>query len=177
MEAGGYFLVVDSLASNKLFFGRALLRPALKFVLAGGQSDDTRAHLSYFGTSGGRSGQVVLPLAVHGISQGDRVTVVYAPQRAEPTFVAALSALRGLKIPRCLCNAKSAATASILGAYCLLRLIGPFNVIHGHISKAGALARSLKSSCRNGYFYAAWFLFDDAGRPFCLRHDRTLAVL
>jgi hypothetical protein len=29
LEAGGYFLVVSSLASNKLFFGRALLRPAL----------------------------------------------------------------------------------------------------------------------------------------------------
>jgi len=94
-------------------------------------------------TSGGGSGQVVLALARHGISQGDHVTVVYAPQRAEPTFVAALSALRGLKI-HSLSMQRKVGGHDFLDCwrlYCLLRLIGPFDVIHGHSSKAGALAR------------------------------------
>jgi glycosyltransferase involved in cell wall biosynthesis len=94
-------------------------------------------------TSAGGSGQVVLALARHGISQGDDVTVVYAPDRADPAFVAAFSSLPELKIHQSPMQRKVSIRDFRDGSrlYYLLRRIGPFDVIHSHSSKAGALAR------------------------------------
>jgi len=94
-------------------------------------------------TSGAGSGHVVLALARHGISHDDDITVVYARDRAEPAFVAALSSLPELKIHQSPMQRKVGIHDFRDGwrLYCLLRCMGPFDVIHGHSSKAGALAR------------------------------------
>jgi hypothetical protein len=93
--------------------------------------------------SGAGSGQAVLALARRGLSRGDDVTLVYAPDRAEPAFVAALSALPGLKTHSIPMQRKVGGRDIFDGwrLYCLLRRIGPFDFIHGHSSKAGVLAR------------------------------------
>jgi hypothetical protein len=98
--------------------------------------------------SGAGSGQAVLALARRGLSRGDDVTLVYAPGRAEPAFVAALSALPGLKTHSIPMQRKVGGRDIFDGwrLYCLLRRIGPFDFIHGHSSTAGVLARIAKIS-------------------------------
>ena len=93
--------------------------------------------------AGGGSGQVVVDLAKAGLAAGDEVTVVYAPERTEARFLQDLTALPKLKlIPtpmrREVCLRDFLDT---LRLYLVLRKAGPFDVIHGHSSKGGALAR------------------------------------
>jgi hypothetical protein len=118
--------------------------PASKFLkrnIEPGNSPRRICHV--LEASGDGSGQTVLALVRRGISRGDDVTLVYALDRAEPAFVAALSALPGLKthsIPM----QRNVGGRDIFDGwrlYCLLRRIGPFDFIHAHSSKAGVLAR------------------------------------
>jgi glycosyltransferase involved in cell wall biosynthesis len=93
--------------------------------------------------AGGGSGQVVVDLAAAGLAAGDDVTVIYAPQRAEARFVAALSALPRLTVfatpmQRIVCWRDF---VDCWRLYLLLRRQKPFDIIHGHSSKGGALAR------------------------------------
>jgi glycosyltransferase involved in cell wall biosynthesis len=94
-------------------------------------------------SAGGGSGQVVLDLASYGLSQGDAITVVYAPERAAPDFIAELESLRGVKILTTPMH-RSVGPHDARDAFELLKLLrsaGPFDVVHSHSSKAGALAR------------------------------------
>ena len=94
-------------------------------------------------SAGGGSSQVVINLARYGLEQGDEVTVIYAPDRAEAKVVAALQALPKIKritLPM----QRAVGLHDIRDAYRLfftLRKAGPFDIIHGHSSKAGALSR------------------------------------
>jgi glycosyltransferase involved in cell wall biosynthesis len=78
-------------------------------------------------------------------AQGHRLTVAYSPYRADEAFGRFVSGWRDeidfvpIKVGR-----KVSPVSDLRGAAELLRLIrrdGPFDVIHGHSSKAGALAR------------------------------------
>lgn len=94
-------------------------------------------------TGGGGSAQVVLHLARYALDQGDEVTVLYAPDRAEFGFVAALSSLSGIQIVQSPMR-RTVGLRDLCDGWLLfqmLRRVGPFDIIHAHSSKGGALAR------------------------------------
>lgn len=93
--------------------------------------------------SGGGSGRHFIDLCRGLAARGHRVHAVYSPVRAEARFVEELRAL-GLAGVHAVAMAR-APGPSDLSAWRELRAVirahGPFDVIHGHSSKAGALAR------------------------------------
>ncbi|MDR3450394.1 MAG: glycosyltransferase family 4 protein [Alphaproteobacteria bacterium] len=94
-------------------------------------------------TSGGGSAQVVHELVRYGLEQGDAVTVIYAPDRADAGTIARLSALPGVRMLASPMQRKIGPRDVADGwkLYRLLKQNGPFDIIHGHSSKAGALTR------------------------------------
>jgi glycosyltransferase involved in cell wall biosynthesis len=94
-------------------------------------------------TGGGGSAQIVLDLAHYALDQGDDVTVLYSPDRAESRFVAALSSLEGIQIAQAPMR-RSVGLRDLRDGWRLhqtLKRLGPFDIVHAHSSKAGALAR------------------------------------
>jgi glycosyltransferase involved in cell wall biosynthesis len=93
--------------------------------------------------SGGGSGRHFLDLC-RGLKQrGHVVHAVYSPRRAEERFVCELLSI-GLDGVHALDMARSPGPsdfASYIGLHRLMRKHGPFDAIHGHSSKAGALSR------------------------------------
>lgn len=93
--------------------------------------------------AGGGSGQVVLDLARFCRESGDDVTVVYAPARASPRFLKQLESLKGVaKLP--VPMQRKVGGRDVIDGFRLghaLTRAGPFDVIHSHSSKAGALVR------------------------------------
>ena len=99
-------------------------------------------------TSGGGSGRHVLDLAGGLAADGHDVTVVWSEVRAQDDFRAQLLALPGVKnlsldMHR---SVGMADLTSLRALAALLRSHGPFDVLHGHSSKAGALVRLLPGS-------------------------------
>jgi glycosyltransferase involved in cell wall biosynthesis len=94
-------------------------------------------------SAGGGSSQVVLDLARMGLARGDDVTVIYSPERAELSFVDALRGISRLKVLETPMRRSVGAhdLVDALRLYQSLRQAGPFDVVHGHSSKAGALVR------------------------------------
>ncbi len=95
-------------------------------------------------TSGGGSGQVVLDLLQMAHESGDEITLLYSLDRAEPQFLAALQSLKGrvsLQPSRMQRAVGLHDLRDGLALHALLREKGPFDIIHSHSSKAGALAR------------------------------------
>ena len=93
--------------------------------------------------AGGGSGQVVLDLIRAECVAGDEVTLIYSPSRAQPNFVAALSALPNLKIITTPMQ-RAVGLHDLRDGWKLFKAIqkaGRFDIIHSHSSKAGALAR------------------------------------
>lgn len=78
------------------------------------------------------------------IAAGHDVTLIYSPIRADPPFTDAVEALgAGLRI-RLLPMYRGVGAHDAVAAFRLwraLRELGPFDVLHGHSSKAGALSR------------------------------------
>lgn len=95
--------------------------------------------------SGGGSGRHVLDLAEGLAADGHAVTVIWSPVRAQEDFRARLAAIPGVAAhPLEMHRAVGAADLQSLRALAaLLRRLGPFDVLHGHSSKAGALVRLL----------------------------------
>lgn len=93
--------------------------------------------------SGGGSGRHFIDLCRGLAARGHAVHAVYSPVRAEPRFTEELTAL-GLAGMHAVAMAR-APGLSDLAAWRHLRAVirdhGPFDVIHGHSSKAGALTR------------------------------------
>ncbi len=94
-------------------------------------------------TCGGGSGRHLLDLA-HGMSQqGNEVHVAFSPLRADPRFLKALAQLRGVR--RFPIDMQTAPGSDDLKALRRLKRyikhMGPFDIVHGHSSKGGALAR------------------------------------
>ncbi|MDD5585890.1 MAG: glycosyltransferase family 4 protein [Alphaproteobacteria bacterium] len=96
-------------------------------------------------SAGGGSGRVVLGLARHCKDAGDDVTVIYSASRAEPQFVKNLESLADVKSLAVTMQRKVGWRDALDALRLMFVLIreGPFDVIHSHSSKAGALARSL----------------------------------
>jgi glycosyltransferase involved in cell wall biosynthesis len=99
-------------------------------------------------TSGGGSGRHVLDLA-RGLNECDHaVTVIYSPVRAEPSFVESLNQIDGIRVV----ELQMYRTVgfhdweSLRSLEQCLKTFGPFEIIHGHSSKAGALVRLLPKS-------------------------------
>lgn len=94
--------------------------------------------------SGGGSGRHVIDLARGLHRRGHRVAVVYSPVRAEAGFLAELRALPVEAHPVEMHRAVGPKDwASLQGLSALSQARGPFDILHGHSSKAGALVRML----------------------------------
>ncbi|ATN33913.1 glycosyl transferase [Rhizobium sp. ACO-34A] len=93
--------------------------------------------------SGGGSGRHFVDLCAGLKARGHAVTAVYSPVRAEERFVGELRALdlqKVIALP--MLRAVGPADASAWQALAqVVRVEGPFDIIHGHSSKAGALTR------------------------------------
>lgn len=93
--------------------------------------------------SGGGSGRHVIDLAQALIEAGHAVSLIYSPLRAEPRFEAEAAAL-SLRHLEPLPMRRAVGPWDLGTVLALRRLIarlGPFDVVHGHSTKAGALAR------------------------------------
>ena len=93
--------------------------------------------------SGGGSGRHFVDLCGALIARGHKVTAVYSPVRAEQRFVEELmalplSALYAVSMKRAPHPSDLTALMTISG---IMRREGPFDIIHGHSSKAGYLIR------------------------------------
>jgi glycosyltransferase involved in cell wall biosynthesis len=92
--------------------------------------------------SGGGAGRHVLDLSRGLIARGHDVHLVYSPVRAEPIFLDALReakvGLSELEMQRGI-GPGDVTSAIRLGR--LLKRIGPFDIVHAHSSKAGAILR------------------------------------
>jgi len=94
-------------------------------------------------SAGAGTGQVVSDLARLQKEAGHDVTVVYAPGRAEPYFIEALNAASGLKIvqKKMLRPVGPHDLVHALSLWWFWLRQEPYDIIHGHSSKAGALVR------------------------------------
>ncbi|AVL52643.1 glycosyltransferase family 1 protein [Roseobacter denitrificans] len=106
-------------------------------------------------TSGGGSGRHALDLAEGLALSGHDVTVIWSPVRAQEDFQTRLLAMPTIKnLQLTMHRAVGLADASSLRALkSLLKAHGPFDVIHGHSSKAGALIRLLPRSIPGARIY------------------------
>lgn len=143
-------------------------------------------------TSGGGSGRHVLDLACGLLTSDHDVTVIYSPLRAETEFVAALSDLTGVAAIPCDMH-RSVGIHDLRSAQKLAALIrdhGPFDILHAHSSKAGALVRLLPRSIPGARIYTphafrtmdpdvspmSKFVYSSAERLLGLRTDALIAV-
>lgn len=95
--------------------------------------------------AGGGSGRHVIDLAGELVRQGHHVAVIYSPTRAEPRFEAEIAALPIAALER-LPMRRAVGPWDIAAAQAMKRLIarlGPFDIVHAHSSKAGALLRAV----------------------------------
>jgi len=93
--------------------------------------------------SGGGSGRHVVDLARALIGSGHQVSLIWSPRRAAPWFEAAVAALP-LHADERLPMRRSVGPWDVAALHTLNRLIarlGPFEIVHGHSAKAGALVR------------------------------------
>jgi len=93
--------------------------------------------------SGGGSGRHFLDLCRSLAARGHQVTAIYSPLRAEDRFVAELKSLP-LQAVHAVPMTRSPSPSDIKSWRAINNIIkagGPFDIIHGHSSKAGALIR------------------------------------
>ena len=94
--------------------------------------------------AGGGSGRHVIDLARELARQGHHVAVIYSPTRTEPRFEAEIAALP-IVLAR-LPMRRAVGPWDIPTARAMKRLVaqlGPFDIVHAHSSKAGALLRAV----------------------------------
>jgi len=95
-------------------------------------------------SSSGGSSSVVVELLRDQLAAGHDVTLIYSPVRAEPPFTDAVAAIGDSLRVRTLAMRRAVGAHDALACVELwrtLRSLGPFDVIHAHSSKAGALTR------------------------------------
>ena len=106
-------------------------------------------------SSAGGTGRHVLDLSAGLIDRGCDVHLVYSDARADQTFLARLERLPGLRaelIPmRSSIHPSDLLSARRVRKY--IRAHGPFDVVHGHSSKGGAIARIASIGCGADVFY------------------------
>lgn len=99
-------------------------------------------------TSGGGTGRHIMDLSRKLLEQGHSVTMIYAPNRAEVEFLREVDELlheARFKPIECKMSREPSLTdiAAYLELYRLIKEMGPFDVLHAHSSKAGALVRAM----------------------------------
>ncbi|MDW3223634.1 MAG: glycosyltransferase family 4 protein [Paracoccaceae bacterium] len=106
-------------------------------------------------TSGGGSGRHVLDLAQGLAEQGHAVTVIWSPVRAQEDFRLQLLSMKQVdNLPIAMHRPVGLHDFKSLQALATtLRAHGPFDVLHGHSSKAGALIRLLPRSIPGSRIY------------------------
>ncbi|MGA1801340.1 glycosyltransferase family 4 protein [Rhizobium sp. HT1-10] len=119
--------------------------------------------------SGGGSGRHFLDLCRAMQHRGHSVTAIYSPLRAEPAFVAELEGM-GLDAVHSVGMKRALGPADLTAWLEIRRIIakhGPFDLIHGHSSKAGALARLRVPGARTPVIYTphAFRTMDPTLRP------------
>ncbi len=93
-------------------------------------------------TGGGGAGRHVIDLARHFARRGHDVTVIYSAVRAEPGFLTELEALRVTLASVEMHRAPGLHDFRAVKALsAVIKKLGPFDIVHGHSSKAGALIR------------------------------------
>ncbi|WP_395943282.1 glycosyltransferase family 4 protein [Brevundimonas sp.] len=110
--------------------------------------------------SGGGSGRHVIDLAQALINDGHSVSLIYSPTRAELRFEAEAAALPLRHLER-LPMRRAVGPWDIAALLDLRRLIdrlGPFDIVHGHSAKAGALVR-LAAPATAGRIYTPHALY------------------
>ncbi len=111
--------------------------------------------------AGGGAGRHVADLAEGLKASGHRVTIAYAPERLEPSFEARLDSLREIRAIR-LDMRRQPGPWDIragLDLRNLCRREGPFDIVHAHSSKAGALARLACHGVARALIYTPHALF------------------
>ena len=94
-------------------------------------------------SSAGGTGRHVMDLSEGLLARGCEVHMVYSPQRMDSTFrdrLSNLQALRHTALPMQR-SIHPSEFAALLAIRRYLHSFGPFDIIHGHSSKGGALAR------------------------------------
>ncbi len=119
--------------------------------------------------AGGGAGRHVLDLARELLRRNHNVCLAWSPDRADSRFAAALEQLNGISMHP-LPMRRSVGPADIGHARELRRLIddlGPFDIVHAHSSKAGALLRLalLRSSTPRVYTPHAFITLDPELNP------------
>ncbi len=95
-------------------------------------------------SSSGGSCRIVLALLRDQLEAGHDVALIYSPLRSEAFFTNAIAALQPRLRVRTTPMARTVGPHDLLAAWRLhraLTALGPFDVIHGHSSKGGALTR------------------------------------
>jgi glycosyltransferase involved in cell wall biosynthesis len=119
--------------------------------------------------AGGGVGRHILDLADGLMQEGHSVCLIYSPVRADADFERRAGRMRGLTLEH-LPIARSPRPGDLLSAHRLrrtVRRLGPFDIIHGHSSKAGALIRLACRDLAPGIVYtphALYTLNPDLGR-------------
>ena len=95
---------------------------------------------------GGGVGNVIIDLVRAGVRAGDDITVIYGVDRAWPEFLETLRNLKSVKlVPSTMKRAVGAHDlVDAIRLYGQLKHNGPFDIIHAHSSKAGALVRIIR---------------------------------
>ena len=106
-------------------------------------------------SSGGGTGRHVLDLSEGLIERGCEVHLMYSTGRADGAFLDRLAGLSALRsTPLNMRTAVHPGDALAVGAVRrYLRAFGPFEVVHGHSSKGGALARLAAAGTGTRAFY------------------------
>jgi glycosyltransferase involved in cell wall biosynthesis len=93
--------------------------------------------------SGGGSGRHFIDLCGELAKRGHKVTAIYSPRRAEQRFVEELTALPlNAMLPVSMHRSPSPSDFKAWREIdAIIRKHGPFDIVHGHSSKAGALTR------------------------------------
>jgi len=94
-------------------------------------------------SAGGGVGRHVLDLAAGLALRNHKVCIAYSPERAEESFVDALNELKSVSL-QTLPMRREVGLHDVRQVRDLRRLVkdlGPFDIVHGHSSKAGALLR------------------------------------
>ena len=112
-------------------------------------------------TGGGGSGRHILDLVSGLIAKGHNVHVIHSPLRAESAFEARLRLLTGATIVSM--DIRKSIGFHDLSAFRQLRRYirdnGPFDILHGHSSKGGALGRLAATGTGTARLYTAHGLY------------------
>ena len=107
--------------------------------------------------SGSGTGRHVLDLTKGLVECGHETTIIYSPLRAEVSFIEGLNRIRGAAVKVFQMQMRQAPSlydlTALRGLSKIVLRCGPFNIIHGHSSKAGALVRLLPTSVPGARIY------------------------